>query len=235
MMQIFGLAGLVVAIGLVLASCGAGGGSASPSEGNNPQDDGQGATRNGDHSMDHGNGSKGQHPGMDHGRMGGEEMARRMLENEEGNCSDRRFIDMMVPHHEGAVEMAEVALENSGREEILDLSRDIVRTQEAEIEELKDIKQEEFGTAEIPTGMSGGDMEMMGMMDADVLARERPFDRAFIDAMIPHHESAIDMANVVLEESENPHLRELATDIVEAQEREIAQMEGWREEWYQES
>lgn len=235
MMQRFGLAGLLVVIGLVLASCGAGGGSASPSAEENLQDDGQGAARNGGHSMGHGNGSKGQHSGMDHGRMGGEEMARRMLEDKEGNYSDRRFIDSMVPHHEGAVEMAEVALENSGREEILDLSRDIVRTQEAEIGELQDIKREEFGTSEIPLGMSGGDMEMMGMMDAEELARQRPFDKAFIDAMIPHHESAIDMANVVLKESENPRLRELATDIVEAQEREIAQMEGWRKEWYPDS
>ena len=58
--------------------------------------------------------------------------------------------------------------------------------------------------------------------------------------MIPGFRSAddvpaIDMANVVLDESENPRLRELATDILAAQEREIARMEGWREEWYPES
>ena len=131
--------------------------------------------------------------------------------------------------------MAEVALERSEREEILGLSRDIVRTQEAEIEELKDIKEQEFGRSEIPGNMGEDGMRGMGMMaDPQQLAQADPFDKAFIDNMIPHHESAIDMANVVLEESENGRLRQLARDIVEAQKREIAQMERWRKEWYPE-
>ena len=52
--------------------------------------------------------------------------------------------------------------------------------------------------------------------------------------MIPHHESAISMANAVLEESENPEIREIAEAIVDAQEREIEQMTSWRDEWYPE-
>jgi uncharacterized protein (DUF305 family) len=52
--------------------------------------------------------------------------------------------------------------------------------------------------------------------------------------MIPHHESAIEMANVVLGESENPEIREIAKAIVDAQEREIEQMTSWRDEWYPE-
>ena len=131
--------------------------------------------------------------------------------------------------------MAEVALERSEREEILGLSRDIVRTQEAEIEELKDIKEQEFGTSEIHGNMGEDGMQGMGMMmDPQQLAQADPFDKAFIDNMIPHHESAIDMASVVLEESENGRLMQLARDIVEAQKREITQMERWRKEWYPE-
>ena len=74
---------------------------------------------------------------------------------------------------------------------------------------------------------------MMGMVeDPRQLANEEHFDRAFIDNMLPHHESAIAMAEVALQESENPEIREIARDIVDAQEREIAQMREWREEWY---
>jgi uncharacterized protein (DUF305 family) len=76
--------------------------------------------------------------------------------------------------------------------------------------------------------------EMMGMMDPQELAQQRPFDRAFIDAMTPHHESAIAMAEVALQESENPEIRRIAEDIVSAQEREIEQMRRWRQEWYPE-
>ena len=227
-----GLAGLLVALALVLAACGGAGGSGAQQD-DAPRANVQDGQQNGG-KQDMGHGDMG-HGDMGHGQAGGEEMARQMLEDESGKYSDRRFIDMMVPHHEGAISMAEVALERSDREEILGLSRDIVRTQEAEIEELKDIKEQEFGTSEIPGNMGGDGMRGMGMMtDPQQLAQADPFDKAFIDNMIPHHESAIDMASVVLEESENGRLRQLARDIVEAQKREIIQMERWRKEWYPE-
>lgn len=170
--------------------------------------------------------------GMDHGSM---DMGSMLMED--GEYSDELFIDNMVPHHEGAVDMAEVALDgNAEHEEIEELSQDIVRTQNAEIEELRDIKQQEFGTSEISAKMSEEDMAMMGMMmDPAQLAGQDPFDRAFIENMIPHHQSAIDMAEVALENTDNPRIEELARNIIAAQEREIAQMQQWLEEWYPES
>jgi len=164
--------------------------------------------------------------------MGSEGMARQMV-MENGKYSDRRFIDAMVPHHQGAIEMARVALENAEHAEIKQLSRNIVSTQQAEIEELKAIKKEEFGTSKVPMEMSPQQMRAMGMMmTPEHLARSDPFDRAFIDAMIPHHQSAIDMANVALKNTNNPRIRELANNIVDAQKREIEQMKQWRQQWY---
>ena len=187
-----------------------------------------------------GNESGGGHGQMDHGQMGHGSMgmgsggmARQMV-MEKGKYSDKAFIDAMVPHHQGAIEMAEVALKNAEHEEIKQLSRNIISTQEAEIEELKAIKEQEFGTSEVPMEMSAGEMQMMGMTDPDELANKDPFDKAFIDAMIPHHQSAIEMAQVAYRESDNPEIKALAESIVDAQTREIAQMEGWRQQWYQE-
>ena len=75
----------------------------------------------------------------------------------------------------------------------------------------------------------------MGMAtDPQELAYQDPFDKAFIDNMIPHHESAIQMAQVALEESENLKILEIAGAIVDAQEREIEQMRSWRDDWYPE-
>ncbi len=160
---------------------------------------------------------------------------RAMLE-ENGEYTDELFIDHMVPHHEGAIEMAEVALENAERPEILELSRSIIASQEAEIEELKDIRERQFGSREVGIEMDHDDMEMMEAMGMSMspveLAAQEPFDRAFIDEMIPHHASAIEMSEVALEESDNPEIRELAEGIIEEQEREIAQLREWREEWY---
>ena len=186
-----------------------------------------------------GSGSGGGMAGMDHDQMGHDsmgmgsgEIARQMV-MENGKYSDRRFIDAMVPHHQGAIAMANVALENAEHEEIKELSRNIVSSQQAEIDELKSIKKEEFGTSEVPMEMSSKQMRGMGMMmDPQALADENPFDRAFIDAMIPHHRSAIEMAKVANQESENPRIKELAGNIVSAQKGEIEQMRRWREQWY---
>jgi uncharacterized protein (DUF305 family) len=208
---------LLLAMAFLLAACG-GAGSGQQ---------GDGSAGGGHGQMDHGQ--------MDHGSMGmgSGGMAKQMV-MENGKYSDKAFIDAMVPHHQGAIAMAEVALENAEHEEIIQLSRNIISTQRAEIEELKAIKQQEFGTSKVPMEMSAREMQMMGMMDPDALANRDPFDKAFIDAMIPHHQSAIDMAEVANEKSENQRIKELAQNIVSAQKREIEQMKGWRREWYPE-
>jgi uncharacterized protein (DUF305 family) len=176
----------------------------------------------------------GGHGQMGHGSMGmgSKGMAKQMI-MENGKYSDEAFIESMVPHHQGAIAMAEVALKNAEHEEIKELSRNIVSTQQSEIEELKSIKQEEFGTSNVPMEMSPKQMRGMGMMmDPQRLSKREPFDEAFIDAMIPHHQSAIQMAQVASKQSKIPEIKELAGTIVSAQKREIEQMKQWRKEWY---
>ena len=219
------LAGLLSAVALTAAACAGAGGDAGGmdhgAKGNGGA--GTGEKNAGMEEMGHGgggHGSGGTAPGM-------------LMEN--GKYSDERFIDAMVPHHQGAVEMAEVALENAEHEEVRRLSENIISTQKAEIGELKEIKQDEFGTSRVPMNMDAGQMKGMGMTtDPRSLADEEPFDEAFIGAMIPHHRSAIEMAEVAQEKTDNPRIEELAGGIVEAQEREISQMQTWRENWYPE-
>jgi uncharacterized protein (DUF305 family) len=55
-----------------------------------------------------------------------------------------------------------------------------------------------------------------------------------MDAMIPHHQSAIEMAKVAYEKSDNPQIKELAQNIMSAQQEEIEQMNRWRHQWYPE-
>jgi uncharacterized protein (DUF305 family) len=221
------LLALLLTVAFILAACGGAGGGQQGGESGSEQESGE-RTGGGMAGMDH---SQMGHGSMD---MGSEGMARQMV-MENGKYSDERFIDAMVPHHQGAVEMAEVALKNAEHEEIIELSRNIISSQQAEIEELKAIKEEEFGTSEVPMEMSQEQMRGMGMMmDPQELANQEPFDKAFIDAMIPHHQSAIEMAQVAYQESDNPEIRALAESIVEAQTREITQMEGWRKQWYPE-
>jgi uncharacterized protein (DUF305 family) len=60
----------------------------------------------------------------------------------------------------------------------------------------------------------------------------RPFDRAFIDMMIPHHQGAVRMAPAKSAKGRNPKLRALARRIINAQDREIREMNQWRTHWY---
>ena len=220
----FGLLALLLfAVALTLGSCG--GTSAGNEEQESGEQGSEGSADAGQQGMDH--------ESMGHGDMGSEGMmnASEML-MENGEYSDERFIDAMVPHHQGAIDMAEVALENAEHPELLQLAENVISTQQAEIEELRRIKEQEFGTSEVPAQMGPEEMEMMGMEDPAELANQRPFDKAFINAMIPHHESAIEMAQVALAESANPTIRDLAGRIVDDQTREIEQLRGWLEEWY---
>jgi uncharacterized protein (DUF305 family) len=219
---------LVLAAAFILTACGGAGGGQQGSGSGGEGEPGTAEKGGGMAEMDHdqmGHGSMG---------MGSDGMARQMV-MQDGKYSDKAFINAMVPHHQGAIEMARVALENAEHEEIQEVSRNIVSTQQSEIEELKSIKQEEFGTSNVPMEMSMEQMRGMGMMmDPQSLADENPFDEAFIDAMIPHHQSAIGMAGVANEKSKNPRIKELAQNITSAQKREIEQMRGWRREWYPE-
>ena len=63
----------------------------------------------------------------------------------------------------------------------------------------------------------------MGVIDEDA-------DVAFIQGMIPHHQGAVDMANIILEHGDDEEAQKLARDIIVAQEKEIAWMENWLKE-----
>ncbi len=72
-------------------------------------------------------------------------------------------------------------------------------------------------------------MAGMDKMNADMMAGSAAdnIDVAFVCSMIPHHRGAIDMARAILEHGSDPWVKQLAQQIIDAQEEEIAAMEGW--------
>lgn len=75
-----------------------------------------------------------------------------------------------------------------------------------------------------------------GMMseDADIerLKNASPFDKEFIEQMIPHHQMAVMMAQMMLQASDRDEIRTLAQNIITSQSREITQMREWHKQWY---
>lgn len=141
----------------------------------------------------------------------------------EGNPADRAFIADMIPHHEGAIEMAAMAEDRAQSDFVRDLAAEIGAAQGPEIEQMRRIDEALAETVEI--GELGVPDDAKGMHhDLDMLADAPSFDRAFLEMMIPHHEGAVVMSEALLDKGRNPELRDLAERIIEVQEREIAEM-----------
>ncbi len=155
---------------------------------------------------------------------------------------DLRFIDAMIPHHQGAVVMAKEALQGSQRPEIQQLAEDIIAAQEKEIQQMQAWRRAWYPEVSAePQMWNEGDGHMMAMsaeqisammMSIDPGDSDNQFDLRFINAMIPHHEAALVMAEAALSNSQREEIRELAAAILASQQAEIQQMTRWREEWY---
>jgi len=130
------------------------------------------------------------------------------------------FAEMMIPHHEQAVEMAELAFENTTNSDVLALAEQISGAQEPEIEQMKSWPGVDA------TGHAGH--TMAGMLDAKEMEKLRnstgeEFDRLFLEGMIKHHEGAIDMAEMI-SDSTNSEVANLGKSIIASQRAEIEAM-----------
>lgn len=92
-------------------------------------------------------------------------------------------------------------------------------------------RSETANVSESTTTMPGMDHSMTSM-SVDLGEADSEYDRRFIDAMIDHHEGAIEMAEDAKRKSDRPQLLQLANEIIVAQEAEIEQMQARRDTWY---
>jgi uncharacterized protein (DUF305 family) len=161
---------------------------------------------------------------------------------ESGGTTDhsRPFLEAMVAHHESAVEMARVARRRAEHPKITELADAIVSTQLKEITQMRRIHRRLFGEPLLANADAHAELglspEEAGMMHGDdavaALRTEKPFDRGFIDAMIPHHQGAVRMARTILAQGGDNETVQLAGAIVRAQAQEIRKMNRWRADWY---
>ena len=148
------------------------------------------------------------------------------------NDADTEFAQMMIVHHEGAVEMAELAIEKAEGDEVRALAQRIAAAQGPEIETLTGWLgawgQELPGEMDMG-GMDHGAMQMDGMDQETVMAElsglsGNDFDRRFLEVMVEHHRGAIEMAEEHRAEGENAEALRLSGSIIDAQTLEITEM-----------
>jgi uncharacterized protein (DUF305 family) len=154
---------------------------------------------------------------------------------------DKHFIEQMIPHHEGAVAMAKLALEKSKRPEIKTLATAIIADQNREIADMTGWYKSWFGN-DVPIGsvgmmeggmMSQSGMHMGGQEDMKALETAADFDKAFLEAMIPHHQLALMMVQMLEAGTTRPEMLQLAKNITVSQSKEIKDMQSWYKAWYQ--
>lgn len=137
--------------------------------------------------------------------------------------NDQMFAVMMIPHHEQAVEMSDLALTRSTNPDVRALAQQIRDAQAPEIEQMRTWTDDDAG--DHMDHMSGGMSGMLSELQMSDLrtASGTEFDRLFLAGMIEHHQGAIDMADMILK-SKNDEVRTLGENIVRTQQAEIDRM-----------
>ena len=152
---------------------------------------------------------------------------------------DLMFIDTMIRHHESAIAMATVVVDGSTDPVLVGIAQDIIATQASEIETLGEWRTRWYrtnppSTTSMMPGMSDLDhLRMMGIMDPDVAAtalRTAPeaVDRAFVNAMILHHQGATMMFEMAVLHAAHPEIAGLAGVMLEDHHEQIATMQEWQ-------
>ena len=150
------------------------------------------------------------------------------------NDADTEFAQMMIVHHEGALEMAQLATDKATNAEVKALAERITGAQQPEIDLMTGWLAgwgEDTGAA---GGMDHAGMEHTGMdmngMDQDAAMANlaglegRDFDRQFLALMTAHHEGAIDMAELERKDGKDAAATGLAGTIIDDQAKEISEM-----------
>lgn len=160
--------------------------------------------------------------------------------NQTVSAIDKHFIEQMIPHHEGAIAMSNLALQKAKHPEIKTLAAAIISAQTTEIQSMSSWYQDWFGSTvpKVSSWIMGGGMmsqsgmHMGGQEDITALENATDFDKAFIEEMIPHHQLAIMMARMLESGTNRPEMLQLAKNIQSSQAAEIQQMQGWYATWY---
>ena len=147
---------------------------------------------------------------------------------------DLDFANMMIFHHQAAIEMSEVEIDKGTDEQIKTMAKNIITTQNAEIGQLRAFI-ESYKMPDAETKMTKKHDEltegMKTMMDKmNKMKMTGNTDKDFVMMMIPHHEDAVKMAKSELSHGKQPGLKKMAQKMIADQGKEIDQFKKWRSE-----
>jgi uncharacterized protein (DUF305 family) len=139
--------------------------------------------------------------------------------------SDIMFAQMMIPHHQQAVDMGTLAETRASSPEVKALAAQIKAEQAPEIEQMKGWLKSANASLDMGHDMGMGGMLTESDMSALKNATGAAFDRLYLEGMIGHHKGAIHMAQMVID-SNNAEANKLGHAIIDSQTKQIAYMES---------
>jgi uncharacterized protein (DUF305 family) len=147
------------------------------------------------------------------------------------NGTDVAFVNATIPHHEQAVDVADLALARAEHRPLERLAQEIIQTQSVELTTLRSVRDvlQDAGVEEGDLGLSE---EETGIHhDPTALRNATDFDCEFLELMIPHHQGAIRMARAELESGIHAELRRMSEDVIDTQGFELRQMRRYQRRW----
>lgn len=161
---------------------------------------------------------------------------------------DLQFIDSMTAHHQQGIQMAQLAVEKARHKELREMAQKMVKDQRQEVEQMRTWREQWFAgqpqtvggqERQMQQGQRGAQGQvtpgMTGSMQADLgrlqAATSNEFDVMFLEVMIQHHQSGVQMAQDALARAERQEVKQLAQEIVDKQQREITTMNQWLNTW----
>lgn len=140
---------------------------------------------------------------------------------------DQDFAMMMIEHHKGAVEMANIELQSGKDTQLRTMAENIIKAQQTEIKMFQDFLTKNPSTT-MDMGMNiPSNKELMDTMNMNMPQLKGNTDFDFATLMIPHHQSAVDMANVELKYGKFDEIKKMAQQIITDQQKEIKDFQDW--------
>ncbi len=158
----------------------------------------------------------------------------KQFEAYKGTEYDKVFLASMIVHHQGAVQMAQMAIGNAKHQELKDMANNIIAAQTSEIAQMQSWQKawgyttNDSTTASAVNEMQSGMDNMMAQLNGKT---GDDFDKAFLTQMMMHHQEAIDMAKPAGTNASHEDVKTIASNIITAQTKEVRQMMGWQAQW----
>lgn len=151
------------------------------------------------------------------------------LEALEGEEFEVAYVNQIIPHHEGALEMAQAVVDRAPNGEVRDAAARIIEDQQREIEELTAFLRDTYGREVKPDQRMVMDPSMMKQMDS---ADPAMAEQMFLLGMREHHETAVEMGEIALEKAQSEEILSQAENMVSSQRAEQEEFAGYLEDFH---